>query len=154
MFEKILVCLDGSKLAEQVLPYAAEEAIRFRSKLVLLQVTAIHPLTVVASGASAIGAQAAIQQMEREQKETKVYLEALTQSLREKGINADYATLQGSQIGQTIVDYANENKVDLIAIATHGRSGLKRLVFGSVAEFVLRETRLPILVIRPKEESA
>ena len=154
MFEKILVCLDGSKLTEQILPYAIEEAIGFRSKLVLLQVTGTHIGPVVDAGVSAVAVEAAAQQMEREQKDAKAYLEALAQSLREKGINAEYATLQGLQIGQTIVGYANEHAVDLIAIATHGRSGLKRLVLGSVAEFVLRESRLPILVIRPKERSA
>lgn len=150
MFEKILVCLDGSKVAEQILPYAIEETLRFHSKLVLLQVTGTHIAPVFENGASAIAVEAAAQQIEREQKDAKAYLEALSQQLREKGINAEYAMLQGLQIGQTIVEYANENAVNLIAIATHGRSGLKRLVLGSVAEFVLRESRLPILVIRPK----
>ena len=150
MFEKILVCLDGSKVAGQILPYAIEEAIRFRSKLVLLQVTGAHIVPVAETGTSAIAVEAAAQQIEREQKDAKAYLEALAQQLREKGINAEYIMLQGLQIGQTIVEYANENAVDLIAIATHGRSGLKRLVLGSVAEFVLRKSRLPILVIRPK----
>ena len=151
MFEKILVCLDGSKLAEQILPYVIEEAIRFRSKLVLLQVIATHTVTVVEAGASAIAVEAAAQQMEREQKDAKAYLEALTQSLRKKGVDAEYVTLQGLQTGQTIVDYANEHGVDLIAIVTHGRSGLGRLVFGSVADFILREAGLPILVIKPKK---
>jgi len=153
MFEKILICLDGSKLAEQILPYAIEEAIRFRSKVVLLQIIEAHTVPVVEAGASALAVEASAQQIERVQRDAKAYLEALTQSLREKGIEAEYVTLQGLQIGQTIVDYANEHGVDLIAIATHGRSGLKRLVLGSVAEFVLRESGLPILVIRPKEGS-
>lgn len=154
MFNKILVCLDGSKLAEQILPYAIEEASRFRSKLVLLQVTGVQTVPVVEAGASALAVEAAAQQVEREQRDTKAYLEVLTQSLRETGIDAEFVTLRGLQIGQTIVDYANEHGVDLIAIATHGRSGLKRLVLGSVAEFVLRESGLPILLIKPKETGA
>jgi len=60
-------------------------------------------------------------------------------------------TIRGLQVGEAIVSYANENNISLIAIATHGRSGLGRLVFGSVADFVLRETGLPILVIKPKK---
>jgi nucleotide-binding universal stress UspA family protein len=154
MFEKILVCLDGSALAEQILPYAIEEAIRFRSKVVLLQIVEAHTVPVVEAGASALAVEASAQQIEKEQRDVKAYLEALTQSLLEKGVDAEYVTLQGVQIGQTIVDYAKQNEVNLIAIATHGRSGLKRLVLGSVAEFVLRESGLPILLIRPKESSA
>jgi nucleotide-binding universal stress UspA family protein len=52
-------------------------------------------------------------------------------------------------VGTTIIDYAIQNEVDLIAIATHGEGGLKRLVFGSVADFVLRNSGIPMLVIRP-----
>jgi nucleotide-binding universal stress UspA family protein len=58
------------------------------------------------------------------------------------------------QVGEAIVSYADENSISLIAIATHGRSGLGRLVFGRVADFVLREAGLPILVIKPKKSGA
>jgi nucleotide-binding universal stress UspA family protein len=58
------------------------------------------------------------------------------------------------QVGEAIVDYAEGHEIDLIAIATHGRSGLGRLVFGSVADFVLREAGLPILVVKPKKSGA
>ncbi len=151
MFKKMLVCLDGSKLAEQILPYATEEALRLGSKLVLLQVIVVQTPPVVAAGASAYAVKAAEQQFERDETEAKAYLEGLAQPLREMGLDVECVTLRGLQIGQTIIDYANDHKVDLIAIATHGRSGLKRLVFGSVAEFVLRESGLPILLIKPKE---
>jgi nucleotide-binding universal stress UspA family protein len=151
MFKKILVCLDGSKLAEQVLPYATEEASRFGSKVVLLQVIVVQTPPVVAAGASAYAVKAAEQQMERDEEEAKVYLEGLAQPLREKGLDVKCVTLRGVQVGGAIVDYADGHEVDLIAIATHGRSGLGRLVFGSVADFVLRKSGLPILLIKPKQ---
>jgi nucleotide-binding universal stress UspA family protein len=86
--------------------------------------------------------------------EAKAYLEGLAQPLRDKGLNVQCVTLRGLQVGEAIVSYADESNISLIAIATHGRSGLGRLVFGSVADFVLRETGLPILVIKPKKNGA
>jgi nucleotide-binding universal stress UspA family protein len=155
MFEKILVCLDGSDLAEQIIPYATEEALRFGNKLVLLQVVGTHgTVPVVAAGPSAYAVEAAAQQIEKEEMEAKAYLEGLAQPLRDKGLDVQCVTLRGLQVGEAIVSYAEEHGVDLIAIATHGRSGLGRLVFGSVADFVLREAGLPILVIKPKKGGA
>ena len=151
MFGKILVCLDGSDLAEQILPYATEEALRLESKLVLLQVVVVQTPPVVAAGASAYAVKAAGQQIEKDETEAKAYLEDLAQPLREMGLDVECVTLRGLEVGGAIVDYADGHEVDLIAIATHGRSGLKRLVFGSVADFVLRKSGLPILLIKPKE---
>lgn len=152
MFERILVCLDGSKLAEQILSYATEAALRFNSKLVLLQVVGAHgTVPVVTAGASAYSVEAAEHQIEKEEADTKTYLDGLAQPLREKGLDVECVTLRGLQVGRTIVDYADGHNVDLIAIATHGRSGLGRLVFGSVADFVLRESGLPILLIKPRQ---
>ena len=151
MLERILVCLDGSKLAEQILPYAMEAAVRLGSKLVLLQVIVVQTPPVVAAGASTYAVKAAGQQIEKDETEAKAYLDDLAQPPREMGLDVECVTQRGWQIGQTIIDYAEDHKVDLIAIATHGRSGLGRLVFGSVADFVLRESGLPILLIKPKE---
>jgi nucleotide-binding universal stress UspA family protein len=151
MLERILVCLDGSKLAEQILPYAMEAAVRLGSKLVLLQVIVVQTPPVVAAGASTYAVKAAGQQIEKDETEAKAYLDDLAQPPREMGLDVECVTQRGWQIGQTIIDYAEDHKVDLIAIATHGRSGLKRLVFGSVAESVLRGSGLPILLIKPRE---
>ena len=56
------------------------------------------------------------------------------------------------EAGEAIVEFADDNDVDLIAIATHGRSGPGRVVLGSVADYVIRNTRLPVLLIRPLVE--
>ena len=55
-----------------------------------------------------------------------------------------------ARAGEAILSYAGRNNVDLIATATHGRSGLRRGIFGSVADYVLRESGLPMLVLRPQ----
>lgn len=153
MFKKILVCLDGSKLAEQILPYAKEQALSFNSKVVLLHVTPeslIMPPGVPGAPGYPIQTKAMVEKMEQEMVESREYLNGVASSLREQGLDAESVILEGSP-GEVIVEYAHENKVNLIAIATHGRSGLRRTILGSVADYVLRESGLPILVIRPKE---
>ena len=80
--------------------------------------------------------------------QAEAYLEQVAQPLREKGLDVECVILSGAP-GDTIISYAHENEVKLIAIATRGRSGLGRLAFGSVADFVLRESELPILVMKP-----
>ena len=71
--------------------------------------------------------------------------------MKDKGLDAEYETMQGNP-GETIVTYADENDIGLIALCTHGRSGLGRLVFGSVADHILKRAGLPILIIRPQEK--
>ena len=148
MFEKILVCLDGSHLAEEILPYAREVAHRFGSKLVLLEVT-MPPSAVVEPTTGYYSAPTAAE-IQRKEDEAESYLEGVAQAMQEDGLDADILTLPGSP-GKTIVSYAEESGVGLIALGTHGRSGLKRLAFGSVAEHVLKESGLPVLVIRPRK---
>jgi nucleotide-binding universal stress UspA family protein len=150
MFEKILVCLDGSEIAEQILPYAAEESLRFRSQVVLLHVVPEPVIVTPGIPGAPVETPGMLEQMQKEQKEASIYLEGVANQLREKGLAVEPVIMQGAA-GEAIVNYANENDMGLIAIATHGRSGLGRAVFGSVADYVLRNSGLPILVIRPQE---
>ena len=147
MFNKIIVCLDGSSLAEQILPYATEQAQRFGSKLVLLQVLVPRSATSLLPENQPIVA--GPEAIKKDEKEAKEYLERLAQPPRQIGLDVDCVTILGAP-GDGIVSYAAKNQCDLIAIATHGRSGLKRLFFGSVAEYVLKQSGLPILLIKPK----
>jgi len=78
-------------------------------------------------------------------------LESVAQNLLdERGLKVDYLVMEGLA-AETIVDFADNNQIGLIAIATHGEGGLKRLVFGSVADYVLRNSNLPMLVVKPVE---
>ena len=149
MFENILVCLDGSSLAEQILPYATEEARHFGSKLVLLEVTA--PPSAVVEPITGFYHATSLKKVLRQADEAEAYLEQVTQSLKDKGLNVEYEAMQGDP-GETIVRYAQENDIGLIALCTHGHSGLGRLVFGSVADHILKRAGLPILIIRPQEK--
>ncbi|MBI4331782.1 MAG: universal stress protein [Chloroflexi bacterium] len=152
MFKKILVCLDGSALAEQILPYAAEQALCCRSELVLIHVSVITE--IVTPGIPGYGpavlqpTPATLGRIEKEEEAAGDYLERLAQPLREKGLKVECVPVAGTP-GEVIVAYADEREIELIALATHGRSGLGRMVFGSVADFVLRKSGKPILLIKP-----
>jgi len=140
MFEKILVCLDGSKYAEQILPYVESQALKFSSKVILLQVTDIP------TGKN----QTTTKQTQKVKNEGKAYLKGIARPLQAQGIEVECVVLQGRPIGEAIVDYANENKVDLIAISKHSYISTGQFVFGSVADFILDESELPTLVIKRK----
>jgi nucleotide-binding universal stress UspA family protein len=149
MFKKILVCLDGSKLGERILPYATEEALHFKSMVVLVRVV-MRPITMQEpEHPGYIPVPELTEQIEKEEKEAKEYLESIAQKMRDKGIKVESVVLSGTP-GDVIVRYADDKKIDLIAMATHGRTGIERIVFGSAADTILRKTGLPILVIKPK----
>jgi nucleotide-binding universal stress UspA family protein len=153
MFKKILVCLDGSKLAEQILPYAAAEAEAFNSHVVLFHV--FPPPFFISPGIPGtspvpVETDAMIKNALKEESQAQAYLEQQAALIKSRGLRVTAVTLAGLA-GPEIIQYAAENGIGLIAIATHGRGGLGRAVFGSVADYVLRTARVPVLVVRPNE---
>lgn len=150
MFDKILVCLDGSPLAEQILPYAMAQAQCFHSEMVLLHIVAGSYFTVPGVPGAAGGqirTPGSLHHLQQEEDEAGKYLDNLAESLREQGIEVSTEIIQGDP-GASIIAFANEIDIGLIAIATHGRSGLGRAILGSVADYVTRNSRLPVLLIR------
>jgi nucleotide-binding universal stress UspA family protein len=151
MFKRILVCLDGSELAEKVLPSVADEAVHTKARIILFQ--AVPESVIFSPGIPGMPpvpmeSDSMIRQAQKAEAEARSYLEKVAAKLMQKGLAVDAVTIIG-KAGQSIITYAESNGIDLIAIATHGRSGLGRAVFGSVADFVLRESKLPILMIKP-----
>jgi len=156
MFKKILACLDGSDLAEQILPYVKEQARFFKSTVVLLHVTpepVIEAPGVPGEPGYPIQTKSMLQGMEQEMVRADEYLDNLALDFKRKGIRTKTEILEGLA-GQSIVKYAQENRINLIALVTHGRSGVGRMILGSTADFVIRESGLPILIIRPKHNKA
>ena len=161
MYGKILVPLDGSKLAEVVLPYVQELAQRFDSEVTLIQV--IAPLSKLVAGtmpagleptgaAAAVGVEAASEALKAEREGAHAYLEGVAGRLKAEKIKVQAEIVEGTA-GDTIVEYAHGHAMDLIAMSTHGRSGLLRLVYGSVADQVLRQAGTPVLLIRTRESA-
>lgn len=153
MFEKIMVCLDGSTLAEQILPSAIEQAKHFQRILILMRVVpppeTVSMPPIPGTPGIQVPTRSATEHVQERQLEAERYLEKTVKSLSSENIKLEQIAIQGNP-GETIVNYASENGVGLIAIATHGRSGLGSAVFGSVANYVLREAGIPILLFKPK----
>lgn len=152
MFTRILVCLDRSPVAEQVLPYATAQALAFHATLVLLHIIP-EPYIATPSipGTSILPVQNPVDlhNLPDEEKKAASYLSGIADELQEQGVTIETVILQG-EASQSIIDYALGNGIDLIAIATHGRGGLGKVFYGSVAEQVLKKSGLPILLIRVK----
>jgi nucleotide-binding universal stress UspA family protein len=143
MYEKVLVPLDGSELAECVLPQVrnlAREGVV--GEIILLNVVEV-PSVWVAEGLDFISLKNS--QIAAKQK----YLAELQAKLSSEGMKVNAEVLEG-ETAHSISEYAKENHVDLIVIATHGYKGIKRVVFGSVAMRVLHDAHVPVLLIRPE----
>jgi nucleotide-binding universal stress UspA family protein len=155
MIKRILVTIDGSHLAEDVLPHVEDLARRLPAEVYLLEVTPLHPSTVLVGALSQGNADVGLlyEELEIETQAARARLARLASDWQAKGIAVTWEVIRG-EAAHCIVDFAHSREVDLIAMSTHGRSGLSRLVFGSVAAQVIREAGLPVMVIRPFEETA
>ncbi len=150
MYRHILVPLDGSALAEQVLPHVHDLAAREgTTKITLLR--AVPPIFTSSVDYSGMLAASTADEQESLESEARAYLERIASSFRSEGytVNVEVSTMPAAE---AILDYAESQHADLIAIATHGRSGISRWVFGSVTQKVIQAAPVPVLVIRPREE--
>lgn len=141
MYRKILVPLDGSKRAETILPHVIELANRYNAQVIFLQV--VEPSPVVMESTLAFEPQL----LEDRMKDAESYLNGLQAAFQEKGITARSQVIFGSIVA-TILDVAKREDADLIAMSSHGRSGLSRVFYGSVAAGVLHGVDRPLLLIR------
>ena len=145
MFKKILVPLDGSTRAETILEGVMDLArCHDQSQVLLLQVVELVPTTIAVTGVVGPLNQEAIDLL---QKNALDYLETIQTRLQQNGINAHVRVLLGPVVA-TIVDLAAQGRVNLIEMASHGRTGLPAFFCGSVAAGVLHRTHRPLLVVR------
>jgi nucleotide-binding universal stress UspA family protein len=147
---KILVPLDGSALAESILPLVEKVAADHEASIVLMQ--SVPPVTAY-TGFEYAAPTTVTHILDDMQKQSRAYLTGVTDKLRGKGLDVEAAT-SGSLPTEAILTAADDHGVDLIALATHGRSGLGRVVLGSVADSVVRRSHLPCLLIHPDEKVA
>lgn len=141
MFEQILVPLDGSQLAECVLPHAVTMARVFQSRLLLLQVvdypqTKAGPVRMVDP-----------LHWQVRKTEAKAYLDAIALRLRETGLITEGHLVEGRPAGR-IVQFARDRGVDLILLSSHGLSGLSRWNVSSVAQKVIFQAGKPVMIVR------
>lgn len=154
MFERILVPLDGSKVGEAALEHVERLIIRkapsMKTEVVLFQVLTSLSHYVIAGEAS-VQVPYTDKEVEYITRKAKEYLSQTGECLKNKGVSVKTKVVTG-KADEEIVKAAEELKTDLIAMSTHGRSGLSRLTFGSITAKVLRATSVPVLVVRaPKD---
>jgi nucleotide-binding universal stress UspA family protein len=145
MYKRILVPLDGSKLAEQTLPHAAVHAEQFGSEIVLLKVLGPLPEPTLAGRPAFINAESASAQLAQD------YLEGVAAQLRDQGLPTQTATVVGKPYVE-IIRFAEENEIDLIIMSTRGHAGLSRWLLGSVSDRVVRGATVPLLLVQARDE--
>lgn len=164
MFKKILVTVDGSEASEAILPQV-ERAADSGTEIILFTVQMIPEARAVGVGPTVVAGVAAPggtvnmpaprvlestgQAVERVRDEQTIYLNRLAEPLRKAGLSVKICVAFGWDPGEVIVSAAREQDVDAIFMATHGRTALGQIVFGSVAEYVLRAGVRPVFLVRP-----
>jgi nucleotide-binding universal stress UspA family protein len=149
MYKHILVPLDGSELSDYVIPHLGTvvKGCRKPPRVTLLRV--VEP-SKMAFGSEAVTPMA-VQQLQAmfdwQREDARKYLARTQRKLQKGGIDTDTVSLEGLP-ADVIIEYAEKNKIDLLIMSTHGRSGISRAVFGSVAEKVLHGLCIPVLMIR------
>jgi len=144
VYKRALVPLDGSIVAEGIIPFLLEIAGPLDVDVTLLRVVVPMPPTVVEVGPVVLG------DAEELRAEAEEYLVPFATELRANGVRATTEVRCGEPVAE-ILATAREGKADLIIMTTHGRTGFGRLLFGSVAEAVLRQSDVPVFLMRQTE---
>ncbi len=140
MFKRILVPLDGSPLAEAILPEVTGAEPRLGAEVILLRVALAHAFPGVDPIHLA-------DEEVRVVEEAEAYLATMAERLAREAVSVKTAVRYGQPAAE-IIDHVAFERADLVAMSTHGRSGLSRLVMGSVAEEVVRKAKVPVLLLR------
>lgn len=145
MYKRALIPLDGSPIAEAIIPFILEIAGPLDMEVVLLRVVEpIPPITLEGSR------HIEVEDVELRRTHAEEYLAPIAVELRNTGVRVESRVRRGNAVDQ-IVAAARETGADLIAMSTHGRGGLGRLIFGSVAQAVLRQAEVPVFLMRATE---
>ena len=137
MKERILVPLDGSECAENILPKVESLATNLKVGICLLRVAFAHSFP----GVDATEAEVAVV------REAEAYLQGIEKRLKAKGFEVDTHVRYGDH-AEEILAHSHREDVGIIAMSTHGRSGVKRFLLGSVAEKIVRHATKPIFLVR------
>ena len=146
MYQHILVPLDGSEVAECVLPHLTVIGTGCDAKKITL-VRVVEPLHLYGGVESGISPEERHRIDDEARKIAGTYLEQVAERLKQNGLGVDYEVPYGKVI-DVIAGFVKKNGVDLVILATHGKSGVSRMVWGSMADRILRSIHVPILMIR------
>lgn len=147
MYSTILLALDGSPFAELALPHAVSLAKTFGSKIVIIRaISIVIPTAPLDEAPIAYG-----EVIDAENQVAEEYVAAKVAEIKAQGVNVEGEHILGNA-ASTIIETAERLNADLIVMATHGRSGVVRLVLGSVADSVVHNAKVPVLLVRVKEQ--
>lgn len=146
MYKTILVPLDGSKQAEAILPHVEELGRRYGAKVIFLKV---EEGPIMLEFDEVVDISNYEQERNQRTKEAESYLAGVAGEFREKNIRTKKIVAYGAVV-QSILNTAEREDADLIAMASHGRSSLARVFYGSVAAGVLHRIDRPLLIIRSR----
>lgn len=146
--KSVIVPLDGSPLAERAMPMAAVLAKKLGIEAVLLRAYGVPTAGYVNEDNFPVANYLDI--LEAAHDEANLYIGRKVAEMKELGVPAVTSVVKEGTPADTIIDFAGESPADLIMMASHGRSGVKRLVLGSVTEAVARHGRGPMLILRPE----
>ena len=148
MYTKVLVPLDGSELAECIFPHV--DTILGGcgvAEIVLVRVLEPLQLAPYADVDGFMGSKDIERILAAQETAARNYLQKIQQRFQRQGVKVRAELLNG-QVADTIADYATKEGFDLIIMATHGRGGIGRWAFGSVADRVMRSVKVPVLMVR------
>ena len=148
MFKRIMVPLDGSELAECVMPYVEDFIDQDQVEFIVF-VRVVRPVSTPVGfddGMAYIPKDWGILESEKKTS-AEDYLTKVVSRLKQNGVKFQTEVLVG-RIGNSLLDYINANDFNLVVISTHGRSGLSRWVRGSVADKILSASHIPVLMVR------
>jgi nucleotide-binding universal stress UspA family protein len=144
MYKKVLVPLDGSRRAEAILKHVEELGRRYQAEVIFLQVIELAA-PLLERGGDQTDAQR--REAEQERRQAEEYLNELAEKFRNLGVHARSQVASGPVV-DSIIKVANQEDADLIAMTSHGRSGLSQVIYGSVANGVLQRIDRPLLLVR------
>ncbi|MFC1912203.1 universal stress protein [Chloroflexota bacterium] len=149
MYQKIVVPLDGSKLAECVLPHTRTLLKACDGSAEVLFVQAVKPLVIpYGRGETKVASMEQLQAFGVHNKaDAEKYLKEIVTRFRKEDINARAEIIYG-RAAEALSDFIAQNNIDLVIMATHGRSGVSRWVWGSVADRLLSSVCAPIFLVR------
>lgn len=148
MYKRILVPLDGTKNSEAILPQVKSLAKQCGATIILLEVLESLPPHAVVIEPDLIN-----QGISQRASQVRQYVHDIEEQLRQEGCDVEAVVKHGTVV-ETILSVAQEAGIDLIAMASHGYTGLKRLIYGSVAGEILHRSRAPLLVLHAENEYA
>lgn len=147
-YKKIVVPLDGSGWSERAIPHAVDLAHSNGAELILLHVFK-PPAPEYIDQLALAGQDDQLQQLREEKKQ---YLVSVRNQIRSEHVTVRVQMIEGAGVASIICDYINEEQPDLVVMTSHGRTGIGRWLFGSVAHKVMQEIQIPVMIIRPGKD--